>query len=138
MPTLLVADRMIDLFGRWPIDDSSHDSVANEFLSLATETDFVSLRVAGCAEDVGVVLECADSSHVVGSKEAGPLRVFRALLTHFAEMAEDESGTPPDPYGDRLRLERATAAGRVRLNVEFANTKEIQYLAIVKATRAAA
>ncbi len=135
MRTLPVADRMIELFGHRPTDEGRKACVADELLSLATESDFMSIRVAGCDEDVGVVLECSDSSHVVGSREAGPLRVFRTLLARFAKMAEDETGTAPTAYGTRLHLERPSVSGPVRLSVEFANTSEIQYLAIAKTSQ---
>ena len=129
MTTLPVADRLIELFN---YRQTQHDRIATELLTLATDADFVSMRVAGCAEDVGVVLECEDSSHVVGSKEAGPLRVFRTLLTHFAKLAETEHGIPANSFGERLRIEQTTSRGRVRLNIEFANTSDLQYLAITK------
>ena len=95
MATLPVADRMIELFGHWPTDEGRKVCVADELLTLATESDFMSIRSRVVDEDVGVVLECSDSSHVVGSKEAGPLRVFRTLLARFAKMSEDETGTAP-------------------------------------------
>jgi len=133
MKNLPVADRMIELFGHWPPAEGRREDLANDLLSLATDAEFQSVRVAGCDEDVGVVLECADSSHVVGSKEAGPLSVLRTLLKWFTRMAE-EAGTVPNSFGTRLHFERPGSSGPVRLSVEFANTSEIQYLAIVKAS----
>ncbi|MBA4187286.1 MAG: hypothetical protein C0467_04625 [Planctomycetaceae bacterium] len=129
MANLPVADRVIELFGR-----GAHEGLADQLLALATDSDFTSIRVAGCDEDVGVVLECSDSSHVVGSRQAGPLHVLRSLLEHFTQMAETDGGLRSSQFGTKLRIDRPTVVGPVRLSVEFANTSEIQYLAIEKAT----
>ncbi|MCE9565550.1 MAG: hypothetical protein K8U57_26305 [Planctomycetes bacterium] len=137
MTTLTVAERAMELFGQRPTSENRIDWLANQLLDLAAESHFISCRIVPGEGEIATTLECRDSGHAVGLKDVGPLRLFRTLLARFAKMAEEENGTQFNPYGGQLHFNRPISGAPVRLNVEFANTKEIQYLAIVKATRAA-
>ena len=57
-------------------------------------------------------------------------RAFRPLLSRLAKVYAPERGTRLLPYGGRLRFDRRTEDGPVRIDVVFANTLDAQYLTL--------
>jgi hypothetical protein len=119
------------VFRRRPADNPI-DWLAHQLLTLAADSQRLSLRIIPSADGENPALEATDSVHVVTTEDPSPLRLFRTLLARFAKMAVEENGTEFNPYGGKLHFERSGPGGPVRLDVEFANTTQVQSLAIVR------
>jgi hypothetical protein len=132
MTTLTPADRALELFRHRPPVENPIDWLANQLLALAAESKRLSLRIVPAENGKGPTLECSDVVHTIASNDPGPLRLFRTLLARFAKLAEEEIGTPFNPYGGKLHFDRTGPEGPVGLDIEFANTTRDQSITISK------